>query len=125
MRLGFSLVVILSVLAVGCSGKGKKSESAPAPTKADATASGKKAEMKSTEKSAAAAPAAAGDKVTCETKGDSRVLEVRAKDKGCELAYTKGGTETVVASSQNGKGHCTTTLEKIKGRLEAAGFACK
>lgn len=114
---------------MGCAGKDKKAAAAPTATTTDATAAGKdkKADAKANVKAAAttAMTADAADKATCETKGDSRTLEIRAKEKGCELAYTKGGTENVVASSQNGKAHCTATLEKIKGRLVEAGFTCK
>lgn len=132
MRVNLVIAALALGLSVGCSStanktetKMDKAEAAVAGAKKDAAAAVKdaKAEVK---KAGQEAQAAASDsKAECESKGDARTLEVRAKEKGCELGYTKGGQETIVATSQNGKAHCAATLNKIKERLVAAGFSCK
>lgn len=118
MRLVFSLAVLTAFLSFGCASKSKTAPPAaetPAAAAPDAAA----------KPDAKAAPESKNAAVTCEKQADKRILEVRAKDKGCELAYTKNGQEAVVASSHSGPTHCQTSLDKIKGKLEAAGFTCK
>lgn len=131
--------IILSfaaVFATGCASK-NKNQTAPATTPAAATATADKAKAdvkaaakdakKATKEAAAAATTAAtgsATKVECKMKGETRALEVRAKDKGCETAYTKAGQENVVGSSMNGTAHCEGILNKIKEKLAAAGYTC-
>jgi hypothetical protein len=72
---------------------------------------------------AKAAPVAT--KIECSVKDDIRILDLREKGNGCELAYTKAGQEGIVASSgNNGLSYCENTFEKIKARLVGAGFQC-
>lgn len=115
MHLG--LVLISSfVLLVGCSSGGQKkaeAPAAPAPVKTEEKAT------KETPKKEATSGA-----VKCSVTGDERLLEVRAQGKGCELAYTKGGSEGIVATSANGMEHCQSVQQKIKERLSGAGFSC-
>ena len=117
MRFSLSLLVFGLMAACAHTNKGPVSESKTTPV-----------ESKMAEQTKAAEPvatAAAGIKVECSTKGDSRVLELRAKGKGCEVAYTKNGQEGIVASAANGTAHCEATLNKIRDRLKGSGFECK
>lgn len=136
------IVSLATGFAVGCASQ-KKNDAAPAPAPAQATTEKAKADAKNAVKDAKAAAketkkavqeAAAkantaanegATKVECKIKGDVRALEVRTKDKGCEIAYTKAGQENVVGSSQNGTAHCEGILNKIKEKLTAAGYACE
>lgn len=118
-------ISLILFAAAGCKSASKNatpSASQPAAhteTKAESQAPAAKDEKK------AEGTAAGSAKVECSHKADNRVLEVRNKDKGCELAYTKNGQEAVVSTSKNGRKHCEDSLEKIKGKLVAAGFTCK
>ena len=65
-------------------------------------------------------------KVECAVKDDVRILELRGHGGGCEFAYTKGGKEGVVASSENnGLSYCEKKFQTLKDRLKGAGFDCK
>lgn len=118
-------LVFLSVffLAACASTSSKQKESAPSTGTVPPAASpaGTKAEAKDAKKKSAAAT---GGKIECKVTGDERSLEVRESGKGCELAYVKGGNEGIVATSANGKEHCVSVQNKIKERLEGAGFKC-
>ncbi len=127
----FAIIIGLAAgIAVGCASKNKdQAATATAPktttaekAKADAKAATKDAKKAATD-AAAAATSAAGA-IECKLKGDTRLLEVRSKDNGCELAYTKAGQENVVASSMNGNAHCETVSGRIKEKLVAAGYTC-
>lgn len=121
---------VIAVLGVGCSSNKKVEapapdanpaapivKSAPDSKAAHAGASGKS--------SAKTATTMNGSKVECAVKGDSRILEIRGKGNGCELGYTKGGQEGIVASGSNGSSHCEKTMAKIKERLQGSGFTCQ
>jgi hypothetical protein len=118
------LVLASTIVLAACSSTGNKSSSpaAPAPAKPVASPSAAKADAATTDVPKTSAVAGA---VECSVPGDKRLLQVRAQGKGCELAYTKGGTEGVVASSANGTAHCESVLSKIQARLTGAGFTCK
>ena len=115
MRLRLVLIPSLMLMAACSSSDSKKSES-PAPAAPVKTASPTKE---------APTKAASADAVKCSVAGDERLLEVRAQGKGCELAYTKGGNEGIVATSGNGSEHCVAVQQKIKERLSGAGFTCQ
>ena len=122
MRQLLITMAALSVLTAGCSHNSTKTEASPAaPAKATAATDGadkSKSEVKTKEP--------LGDsRVQCSKKGDERILEVREKDKGCELGYTKAGKENVVATGSHGTTYCTKTMEKIQEKLKAAGYDCK
>lgn len=119
----FAITVTAAILLIaGCKSKDKQADSAK-PAAAPAAAADKKAGTKET-KNAATTDAASSSKVECKNGGDTRVLEVRGKDKGCETAYTKAGQENVVGSSQNGTAHCEGIMNRIKDKLAASGFTC-
>src|SRR4051794_20407958 len=101
-----SLIITFAALAgIGCSHAEKKSE-----TVADAKAA-VAAPVEKTKAEATKATTGSGTKVECSVKGDSRTLEVRTKDKGCELAYVKAGKEGIVASAAHGSEYCDKAFE--------------
>lgn len=121
----FSLMTLAFCLAAACSSKAKTTttpepNTVPNVDKGTTTQPiGKNAEQPVAE------PIAGPTKIECSTKGDERILELRTKGKGCELGYTKGGQEGIVASAANGTSYCETTLNKIRDRLKGSGFECK
>jgi len=65
------------------------------------------------------------NKMECAQGHDIRWLELRGKDRGCELSYTKHGQAAIVSTAHHGTGYCKNTLTRIKGNLENAGYTCK
>lgn len=117
MRQWFMLVSLTALIGLGCSHK---------ETKAEATDTTKPATTTQIEKTKVeATKTESHSRLECAHKGDTRILENREKGKGCELAYTKGGKETVVASSANGTAYCEKALEKLSAKLKDASFECK
>jgi hypothetical protein len=118
-------------VSAGCANKAKVESAAEAAKNSTATtatastAAKVEAAGKSAAADAKAQAATLGSKLECATKADKRLLEIRSKDKGCELAYTKNGQESVVASAKNGMNHCVATLSKMKETLATSGYACK
>lgn len=68
---------------------------------------------------------ALAEAITCESKGDTRKLEIIAEGEGCKLDYTKAGAATTVATQKKGDEKCKEVSDKIKAKLEAAGYVCK
>ena len=134
------LLGLVILFASACGHKSAKTETAPpaaasaATTTPTATTTDTKHKTKSKVKAAAkavkndatdAAATVTGDTATCTHGEDSRTLEIKAKDAGCELVYTKAGGANSVATSASGKKHCADVSAKIQGKLIASGFACK
>lgn len=117
------LLFAITAFTFGCASGSKSSKDTKTAGKEAAKAADKAKATKET-KPAAAATASAAGKITCSVKGDERFIEVRPDGSGCQVAYTKGGTENVVATAQNGTSHCEATMNKIKGNLESAGYTC-
>ena len=123
MRFYLGMAALAALVSAGCAHEEKTNDQhsnikAPAPV------------IKATDhKEASAATttkAASATKVECSVKDDVRVLELRSHGGGCEFAYTKGGKEGVVASSENnGLAYCEKKFETLKERLKGAGFDCK
>ena len=118
------LTLSLATLALGfslsaCSSKTKTADGTATETKA-ATTTDSKTAAPADKKSAVSS----AGKVLCETKSDKRLIEVRTKDSGCELAYTKFGKEEVIANSAAGTAHCQKISERIQSNLGEAGFKC-
>lgn len=123
MRL--AILVSATFLIVSCKSKDKAQDHSAAPAaKAEAKVDAAKSAVKEAAKDAKKAMTESASKVECKLKSETRTLEVRGKDKGCEAAYTKGGQENVVGSSQNGTAHCEAIVGKIKDKLAAAGYTC-
>ena len=128
-----AVVMSLSFVGVmGCSTKASK-DSTSAPTGAAPSASASPSASPSPNASPvaqpqakSAAPVASGKEMTCSRASEQRKLEVEAvQPKGCTVWYTKFGERSNIASSTVGEAHCNTVRDRIKGNLEAAGFACK
>jgi hypothetical protein len=117
-----SLFIATSLL-VSCASKTKTATPAATTT---STKDSKKATAKAA-KAAATTTAAAvkAGAVVCKSGADSRTIEVVTKDAGCEVSYTKEGKATTPASSAHGTAHCDEVKDKIKGKLEAAGYKCE
>jgi hypothetical protein len=115
------LILVTAVLSAGCSHSDKKPD-APVAPEAKAAAAKPAAEKG---KAKASASAESGVKVECSVKGDDRILEVRDKGEGCELGYTKGGKEGIVASAAHGKEYCEKAFDKLQEKLKGAGYECR
>lgn len=117
------LVIALLALAInGCSSKGKKDDkSAPAAVvgvgKTKTGADGKK-------KAEVTLNTSTEGQVTCKMGEETRTLTVTKDDAGCKTIYNKGGADTEVASGKASGEFCQSTMDKIKGNLENAGYVC-
>ncbi len=133
---GFIMVSVCG-LAIGCSSSPKKQDAAagattpaastsstPQAATADtsSTGKGKKTSGKSSGNMAAAVE---GSVVNCTSGDDKRSIELRSKDAGCEVLYTKTGESKSVANETSGSDYCKKTVEKIQANLTTAGFSCK
>lgn len=67
-----------------------------------------------------------GKNVTC-TSGDvQRLLENKfSDDGGCEVVYSKDGSESVIANAQNNLDYCQEVLDRVANKLAHAGFSCQ
>lgn len=63
-------------------------------------------------------------KTTCTQGEETRLLEITKSDAGCTLNYTKGGKAAAVSSAVHGTKHCVDSKNKIRTKLEAAGYTC-
>jgi hypothetical protein len=126
------LFIVLTATALfGCSHAQTPANSAPpsptAPVSQPAASTPPKAsESKAKpEKSSKASAEASSAKLSCAQGKDNRTLEVTKTEKGCALEYTKAGTMSKVATSANGTKHCDDAQNKIRAKLEGAGFKCQ
>jgi hypothetical protein len=62
---------------------------------------------------------------TCSSGSDSRSLEIKDLESGCEVIYTKQNEPKTIAQAKNDKSFCSQTVDKVKGNLENAGFKCQ
>ena len=98
------IALVLLVFGIaGCSSAKKTSDKAEATTEAK-TADGKKA-TDDKAKTAGSTVSSAG-KVLCEASNDKRYIEVRTKDAGCEVAYTKFDKESSHKTDKKYKRSC-------------------
>jgi 1,4-alpha-glucan branching enzyme len=69
----------------------------------------------------AAAPIA--DELKCSLGKESRVLKLEASaPKGCKLSDS--AKKDLIATSSSSKEHCEKIREKVRGKLESAGYKC-
>ena len=113
------LILSLAAITAGCSHEGKKADPPESPS---AKVSPPKAQV---EKGKVEAKKSMAGRLECVHQSDTRTIEARAKDKGCELAYTKAGKEGIVASSGNGMAYCEKAADKLRDKLKTAGYECK
>lgn len=123
-----SLMAVLTV-AVACKSTPKTEDttaSKPAPAMGTLSAWGssdmKKKVGKSSNKSESTTDLSL---VKCATKSDERILEIKDKNGGCELIYTKQGTPTSIASGARSHDHCSEVMERIEKKLQGAGYSCQ
>jgi hypothetical protein len=118
------LVLLLSMFFFSCASYKKSDEATtaknPAPAKAET-----KAEAPAKSAPAAKPATTSAGAVVCKSKADERQLEVvKPQGGGCEVHYTKFGTDTIVANAQNDNSYCEEVLGRIKTRLTESGFEC-
>jgi hypothetical protein len=118
------LALISTFVGFGCASQAKKNTMDAGGTSTTAPKTLEKSAPMKAVSEAKVAKTESKAKSRCSVKGDVRVIDVRAKDKGCELAYEKSGAESVVATSISGTDHCQEVADKIKAKLTAAGFSC-
>jgi len=65
--------------------------------------------------------------VSCSLDNDHRQIQsIKKTDgKGCEVSYLKWKETSVIGSANNDMDHCKRIVEKVKVKLETAGFTCK
>jgi hypothetical protein len=61
--------------------------------------------------------------VACTAGDDTRMIQINTGE-GCQVMYTKFGTESQVANAANDMSYCNSVSEKIQSNLTAAGFTC-
>lgn len=104
-------------LALAACGSADKKEAKEEAQKVEAKADKAKKDMKKKVQ-------VSGD-FSCQLGEDKRKLEVVKSESGCALQYTKSGVSNEVASGGVGSEHCQNVANKIKGKLEEAGFKCE
>ncbi len=92
-------------------------------TKVEVKKTAEAASSKAESASDATAPAGAVT-LSCKSGKDERTLVTAAKDKGCEVTYTKQGQSKAVGNGLAGFGVCEKIANKIKSNLEKQGFTC-
>jgi hypothetical protein len=110
------IALSLALWMAGCSHEHTKTDAPAAPPAAPKADDKAKADAK---------PAADSGKLECTNKNETRQIAVRTKDKGCEVAYTKGGKEQVISSAKNGTTYCQKSLDKLRDKLKSSGYTCK
>ncbi len=117
MRFKLSVISVgFAVIGIGCSSAPKAAlPSAHGPTSPTQIA---------TAAPVAAAKVATNDNgLTCQRDQESRSIKIEStQPKGCRLLYPNG--QTSVASSSIGNQHCENVRNRIREKLEVAGFKC-
>lgn len=111
--------VVAALFIVGCSSANKTTTTQPAAESAQK--SGKK-DAKSSKSTQNASTSGSG--VECKNGSDVRKLEILKSGSGCQLAYSKFGETSNIASAANGTEYCETVSKRIQGKLADAGFTC-
>ena len=122
MRLNVLVSFFTMIVLTACS---TSSKSQPEPQTSAPTNSDRSNDVKKPPTQPVESHSGTSTKLDCASKSDKRYLELRQKDKGCELAYNKNGQEAIVATAKTGDTHCRKTLDKIKERLVGSGFSCE
>ncbi len=119
--LSFVLSISALIAMSACASKPKTETSVATPQAVVAETESSHASAKVDEKKSADS---AESTVTCALDKDKREISVVAKDKGCEVHYSKAGTTSTVASDKVGLEHCEKTVAKMRGKLVAGGYKC-
>ncbi|MCB9083145.1 MAG: hypothetical protein H6624_02315 [Bdellovibrionaceae bacterium] len=119
------MVLIATLFIFSCASTKKKDGAPTGDTAAPAAAEAKSEETPKADAAPAKAAANSAGAAVCKAPGDERQLEVVKPDGGgCEVHYTKFGTDKVVANAQNDISYCEEVFNRIKNRLVEAGFEC-
>lgn len=117
------------VLVAGCASKNTKTDAPASGAAAPAAAAPAKADGKAAPAKAAKAAASKGevsDKASCKSGGDMRLIEVVSKEGGgCAVEYTKQNEKQQIATAEHETQHCANVMQKVRGKLEAAGYQCE
>lgn len=63
--------------------------------------------------------------IECKNKNDIRkITNSKVKSGGCAVDYTKFSETNQVAVAKYNMDHCLTVFDRIKSKLEDAGFSC-
>jgi len=64
--------------------------------------------------------------VNCAMGQDRRLISIleRTDDRGWGVVYEKFGTRKTIAIARNDKSFCDEIVERVKGKLQTAGFQC-
>lgn len=121
-----TLALTIALLVAACSGTAVKTadnaqnRATAQDEKAALTTDAKKEETKAAEKKEDS-----GNKITCKSGNDERVLENEVSASKCELRYTKFGQTSTAATGTSDLAHCGRVMDKMKKNLESAGFKCE
>lgn len=63
--------------------------------------------------------------IICTSGTDSRTLDIKAKESGCELTYIKKDSSKVIATQKNGFSKCQEIAQGVQDKLTSSGFSCK
>ncbi|MAZ49065.1 MAG: hypothetical protein CME65_10905 [Halobacteriovoraceae bacterium] len=67
-----------------------------------------------------------GKNVTCTSGEVERALENKfSDDGGCEVIYSKDGSENVIANAKNNLDYCQEVVDRVANKLSNAGFSCQ
>ena len=127
------LTLLAAVLVLAsCSSKSTKSDAATdsaatakTEMKADAKAAPAKAEKAAKRAAAEEAKGEVSGRASCKSGAETRLIEIVNKGTGCAVEYTKQNEKSEIASAAHETQHCSAVLEKVKGKLQAAGFSCE
>lgn len=128
MKSLFLLIAVSSLLTLSITACSSGSKKAATPNVAD-----KKATAASPATTATKTPVAVETKaattvagvMTCTSGADTRNIEIKNIDAGCELLYTKHGETKSMATAKSETAYCGGVSQKIAKNLSAAGFNCK
>jgi len=126
MRINIFLLGACTVLILGCSNPQKKQTDPASPT--GAPAQQLVTPSTATQSGQMATPAKVEvqkNELACKRDQETRTLKVEgSQSKGCKLFYSNYSSKDAIAWSHMGNIHCEQVRDRIRGKLEEAGFKC-
>lgn len=122
MRLNIFSLGVCMALIFGCSSQQKKQSdmASSAPTQQVTTAA-----QVGQPGASAKAELQKKDELACKRDQETRTLKLEgSQPKGCKLFYSNHSSKDPVAWSDVAKTHCEQVRDRIRGKLEEAGFKC-
>lgn len=119
MRLKLFILISGLVIFLGCSNSQKKETALVVQAPSATSANSPTAQL--------VKPITTLNEMICERGSEeTRTLQLEnSQPIGCKLIYSNFSDSTPVAWSTKGKTHCEQVQERIRGKLEEAGFKCK